>query len=62
MSKGKAYRSLSIRLAVEDFESFEKAQEILQNKAKKSGIETTVSKPDLLKHLVKLFLEQNSSD
>ncbi len=60
IGKGKAYRTLTVRLPLEDFENFEKAQEILQKKTENAaGIETTVSKPDLVKFLVRNFIEQN---
>jgi hypothetical protein len=57
----KAYRSLSIRLLVDDYDRFEKARKFLQEKAEAAGVKTTVSKPELLNHLVQLFFEKNQN-
>ncbi len=55
----KGYRSVSIRLLVDDYDNFEKAREILQQKVEKAGVKATVSKPDFLNHLVRLFFEHS---
>ncbi len=56
----KAYRSLSVRLSLEDYKRFEDARGILQERAKNAGVSTTVSKPELINHLLKMFFDNNS--
>lgn len=56
----KAYRSLSVRLSLEDYKKFEEARGILQERAKSAGVSTTVSKPELINHLLKIFFDNNS--
>ena len=53
----KAYRSLSVRLSLDDYRNFEDAREILQERAKNAGVATTISKPELIKHLLKIFFD-----
>lgn len=57
MANDKLYRTLSVRLTAEEFSKFEKVQEILQERVRKTGVVSLVKKPDTIIKLVDLFLE-----
>lgn len=56
----KPYRMFSVRLATDDYLKLEEIRKILQDKAKNAGVSITVSKPELIKHLIDMFLKKET--
>jgi len=57
----KPYRTLAIRLSTNDFAKFERIQKILEEKAKRAGLFTSMKKPDVMKHLIETFFESENT-
>lgn len=54
----KKYRVLSVRLTTEEYTRLEKIRGILQEKARNAGVNIEMSKPELIRHLLDVFLDQ----